>query len=133
MSVNCALSVPHDRLQVLSQLVDADGIDLDPCLPKEVEALCEGIMREYNQDSLYSSEAPLLEEYLFLRERLDMHERSGLHPKLRLLEGTAGGWDAFKRNLAEKGVDVDKMMSDVANGGGASEIDSDREGENESE
>lgn len=129
VSVNCAISVPRDRLQVLSQLVKADGINLDAVLPEEVTALCAQIMRDWNQDSLYSSEAPLLEEYLFLRGKLDMHERMGLQPKLRLLSGTAGGWDTFKRNLAEKGVDVDRMMSDITNA--ASSPDAEWVGEEE--
>ena len=108
-AVNCALPLPRERWERLNELARADGAGVEDFLPSSMLVLCDRIMENYGGQRELTVDCPFLEGYLFLRDRLAVHEAGGASPKLCLLERPTGGWEGFKQNMAEAGIDVENL------------------------
>lgn len=99
-----------DKLQHLAQL---DNIDLDAYLPANTMAVCKKILDEIggmpDNIEVNDKESPYLNEYYYLRKRLQKHIAEQLKPEVSTLERTDGGWEEFEELLKKNNIDLEEL------------------------
>ncbi|KAH6954064.1 hypothetical protein BKA56DRAFT_603786, partial [Ilyonectria sp. MPI-CAGE-AT-0026] len=99
-------------LEEMEELLGHRSFDLSSYLSTEVLALCKSVLscsaREGSEQRRVNGiEIPFYRSYVYLREKLEDHHKSGVDPQLQLQEPPTGGIQHLEDTLRMRGFDLD--------------------------
>ncbi|KAH6988799.1 hypothetical protein BKA56DRAFT_477300 [Ilyonectria sp. MPI-CAGE-AT-0026] len=99
-------------LEEMEELLGHRSFDLSSYLSAEVLALCKSVLSCSVRDGseqrrVNGVDIPLYRSYIYLREQLEDHHKSGVGPRLHLQEPPTGGIRHLEDELRTRGFDLD--------------------------